>query len=130
MESINIDPLLSERKNEAKKHSFELAIAKNKIGDGKQLVRFYTFAQSPHFWLIWVDSSFDEKDTDSYEPVIEALEEEFGSAHPDDFENDEDYFEASEYPTLIDNLGFGLSSLCIIPPFSVSPCSRKSLAQR
>lgn len=57
-------------------------ICSTKHGDGRQLIYFGTVNQRPRWWLMLIDSKEDVEDSDfDIEGiVIEALEEEFGSA--------------------------------------------------
>jgi len=65
-------------------------IAKQQIGDGKQLIYVGTIDQRPNYWLIRIDSNTDVYSSDfDIEPILEILEEEFGRAD----ENDETIFD-------------------------------------
>lgn len=65
-------------------------------GDGKQLIYFGTINQRPKWWLMLIDSAHDieSDDFDIEGIVIEALEEEFGSA--------EQYISEEEFKELLE----------------------------
>lgn len=67
---------------------FTPEIASEIIGDGKQILQITTISQRPQFWLIRIDSKIDiECDEFDIEQFVEKLEEEFGRADNEEFEN-------------------------------------------
>jgi hypothetical protein len=51
------------------------------LGDGMQLITIGSGCQRPYFWLVRIDSQTDIRDCHfSPEPIIEAIEGEFGHA--------------------------------------------------
>lgn len=62
------------------KLKFTPVLAKEKIGDGKQLVLFGTIDQRPRYWLLLIDSKTNLEENDyNYESLLHILEREFGS---------------------------------------------------
>lgn len=58
-------------------------LCKRQIGDGLQLIEFWTYDNRPRYWLVKVDSGIKNNDDFPYEAVIDLIRDQFGDCKED-----------------------------------------------